>query len=459
MQYSPVRRTALVLCGTGAHGAYHAGALRALQEAGVKIDIVAGQGIGAGAAILAAIDGGARLWEPGGIWRPARRSISSGEFYGWRRPIRIAAWLALLLVLILVAPLGLSAAGVMVPPLTFLRAALIVVAGIVLVLGPLVLAARIGRSRSPRRAEAGWWWGPIGAPLDAEPARRAFSRTIWQLIRGAARVARPSGNVAGRRYAEVLAENLGQPGFRELMIIATDLDSRSDVVAAMLREPYRHDFIAPRPGRERRAEVLDLAGLGRDHALDVMGAAMTPPVACDPHLVTFAPDGYWRGETHRLCDRPGSVARLLEELAGAGVSQAIIASAVPAASAPHRLRRPRLDIRSRLGEFISASESASLHDALDAARLRFDAFYLICPSHNPVGPFDFTGAYDEASDRRHSTAELMEGAYEDAYHQFIEPVVGASGEHLAHAAATGRGGASAGQAHGQGTVDKADPQR
>jgi hypothetical protein len=55
---------------------------------------------------------------------------------------------------------------------------------------------------------------------------------------------------------------------------------------------------------------------------------------------------------------------------------------------------------------------------------------VICPSHNPVGPFDFTGAYDEASDRRHSTDELMEGAYEDAYRLFIEPVVGASGEHL-----------------------------
>ena len=63
MQYSPARRTALVLCGTGAHGAYHAGALRALQEAGVKIDIVAGQGIGAGAAIMNAIHNatGARI--------------------------------------------------------------------------------------------------------------------------------------------------------------------------------------------------------------------------------------------------------------------------------------------------------------------------------------------------------------------------------------------------------------
>src|SRR6267378_2173898 len=210
------------------------------------------------------------------------------------------------------------------------------------------------------------------------------------------------------------------------MIIATDLDSRSDVIAAMLGEPYRHDFVAPRPGRERRAEVLDLAGLGRDHAFDIMAGAMTPPVACEPQLLRFAADGYWRGETHRFCDRPGSVARLLEELVAAGVSQAIVVTAVAGVGAPHRLRTPQLDLRGRLGEFVTAAESASLQDALALARLRFDSFYVICPSHNPVGPFDFTGAYDEASDRRHSTDELMESAYEDAYHQFIEPVVGAS---------------------------------
>ena len=229
----------------------------------------------------------------------------------------------------------------------------------------------------------------------------------------------------------MLGENIGQPGFRELMIVATDLDARGDVVAAMLREPYRRDFIAPRPGRERRGEALDLAGVGRDHALDVIRAALTPPVACEPTIVTFAPDGYWRGESHRMCERPGSVNRVFEELAGAGVSQLIVVTAVPAASAPHRLRVPRLDVRSRLGEFIAAADAAGLRDAMDHALLRFDAFYVIAPSHNPVGQFDFGGAYDEASDRRHSTLELMERAYEDAYHQFIEPVVGASGEQIA----------------------------
>ena len=85
VRYSPERRTALVLCGTGAHGAYHAGVLRALQEAGVKIDVLAGHGIGAGGAALAAIDGGARLWEAERrLARPAaRRSIR------WKRALRV----------------------------------------------------------------------------------------------------------------------------------------------------------------------------------------------------------------------------------------------------------------------------------------------------------------------------------------------------------------------------------
>jgi len=46
------------------------------------------------------------------------------------------------------------------------------------------------------------------------------------------------------------------------------------------------------------------------------------------------------------------------------------------------------------------------------------------------GPFDFGGEYDDRSDRRQPLTELMSLGYEDAYHQFIEPVVGASGERV-----------------------------
>ena len=87
---------------------------------------------------------------------------------------------------------------------------------------------------------------------------------------------------------------------------------------------------------------------------DLIAAGLTPPLGCDPHLMTFGADTYWRGETHRVCDRPGAVTRLLEELAVAGVSQAIVVSAVAAPPSPHRLNAPRLEFRHRLGEFLAA---------------------------------------------------------------------------------------------------------
>jgi len=457
--YSPDRRTALVLTGTGAHGVYLTGVLRALQEAGVKIDLVAGHGIGASVAALAAIDGGARLWDADGVWRTG----GIGRLYGWRWPLRAAAWIGLALVIVLLAPLSILAAGLLVYVAGFLLEMLPVETGRSLVSGyaswlevafagenlptivprlvTVVLAvllavlaiggALAGRTLGTRRAERRWWWRIAGTPLEAEAARDRVASAVWDLIRGAAPIPRPPRSVLGRRYADVLAENLNQPGFRELLVVATDLDARRDVVGALLSEGYRRSFLGPRPGRERRSEVLDLAGAARDHALDIVAAAATPPVLCDPELVTFSPESFWRGETHRLCDRPGAIGRLLEEVAEAGATQAIVVSAVAPADTPHRLRAPRLDVRGRFGEFQNAAESAALRDALEAMAPRFESIYVIRPGHNPVGPFDLRGTYDEASDRRQELSEVMDRASEDAYRQFIEPVIGGSGEQLA----------------------------
>jgi hypothetical protein len=424
--YSPERRTALVLCGTGAHGAYHAGVLRALQEAGVKIDVMAGHGAGAAAAALAAIDGAGRLSDKGGIWR----GETASGLYRIRLPLRAAGWVACALLAVIVAPLVLTPLGFAGAPMFWTTTALLLA---IIFLWLIAAGGWLDERRSParRRADGQAWWRLLGAPLDARAARAAFADALWQLIRGASPEAQSTGTAIGRRYSELLAENLGQPGFRELMIVATDIDSQRDVVGALLSEPHRREFGAPRPGVERRAEAVDLAGTGSDHAFDLVAAALTPPVICDPYLLTFGIESFWRGETHRLCDRPAACSRLLDELAWAGVSQAIVVSGVATARAPHRLRSARLDIRHRLGDFLAAAEAAALRDAMEMARLRFDSIYLIAPAHNPVGPFDLGGAYDEASDRRQDLTELMGRAYEDAYHQFIEPVVGASGDRLA----------------------------
>src|SRR5262245_21811143 len=93
--YSPERRTALVLSGTGADGAYHAGVLRALQETGIKVELIGGRGVGALGAVLHAIDGAGRLWEPGGVWRGEAPSA----LYRWRWPFR---WLQGLVIALLI---------------------------------------------------------------------------------------------------------------------------------------------------------------------------------------------------------------------------------------------------------------------------------------------------------------------------------------------------------------------
>jgi hypothetical protein len=441
--------------------------LRALQEAGVKIDIFAGHGIGAGGAVLAAISGGSRLWEKGGLWR----SPEVRQLYRWRRAVTATGWTAAAVAALLVVPVAVLALGLVVFPLGFLvqmvapETGAAIVAGysawtanafaatnlptivprlvtLLLVLLVLGVAAAVAADRlrrgQHRRASGAWWWRVAGAPVDVTGARRAFADAVWKLVRGVNAGEPESSAVVGARYAEALGESLGQPGFGELVLTATDLDGRRDVVASLLREPFRQAFVAPRPDRDRRSEVLDLAGVGRDHALDMVAAALTPPLWCEPRQITFAHESFWRGETHRLSDRPGIVSRLLEEVAAAGASQVILATAVTPADAPHRLRHTRLDLLGRFGQVLMASEAAALRDALEMARLRFDAIHVVCPVHNPVGPFDLAGAYDEASDRHHSLDELMTQGYEDAYRQFIDPVVGESGEQLAGTEVAGR---------------------
>src|SRR6185503_10038891 len=110
------------------------------------------------------------------------------------------------------------------------RLGMILVSALVLLV--LVAAAGAAREGWARRGRGAVWWWVFGAPFDAAPARRAFVAAVWQLIRGAAAVTPPPVEQIGRRYADVLIESLGQPGFRELIVIATDLDSRRDLIGA-----------------------------------------------------------------------------------------------------------------------------------------------------------------------------------------------------------------------------------
>jgi hypothetical protein len=460
--YSTRLRTALVLAGSGTAGAYHAGVLRALHEAGVRIDLVAGRGMGAISAMFAAIDGGARLWEPSGIWK----SGAATRLYEWRRGLRIAVVALLAAGAVLLFPLLLLAVAVLVGLAGFVLTLVgatdlagAVTGGFAARLGswfspgglPLVvprlvllglvvsaiavaarLAGQVTRRGPRRRTTRGLLWRLVGHPLTSTQTVELFAAQLWSLIRGAAPLQRPRNLELGSKYVELLADNLGQPGFRELLVVVHDLDARQDLVAAFLRDQHRPRFFGRLlgAGTARAGEALDLGGVAREHAIDVMSAALTLPVATEPHLVTFASEGPWRGETHRLCDRPGALTRVFEELASAGAEQVIVLAATPRVARPHELSAGRGDVRGHAGEQLAAFETAGLRDVLEQFAGRFAGLYVIRPEHNPVGPFDFSGVYDERSDRRYTIPELVDRGYEDAYRQFIDPVVGASGERI-----------------------------
>ena len=461
--YSTRLRTALVLTGTGTAGAYHAGVLRALHEAGVRIDLVAGRGIGAVGAMFAAVDGGQRLWDRDGLWKQA----SIAQAYRWRTPLRIAGWALVVAAGLLAVPLALfgvgvlaALAGVLLSLISLTGASTAVTSayarsldalfapsalptviprGIVFCLlvaiGALAVGLALDAWRAParRRVKHGAIWRLLGAPLsDAVVLNRATAE-LWNLIRGAAAIAPPARQDLGRRYIELLAENLGQPGFRELLLVAHDMDARRDVLFALLGDDYRQRFFnhGARPADGgRAAEAFDLTGVGREHVMDALAANLCVPIATDPHLLRFAAEGPWRGETHRVCDRPGALDRILEEVAVAGAEQVIVLSSAPPPGRPHELSSGRADLRGRAAEQLFSFEAADLRDSLERASGRFAGLFLIRPAHNPLGPLDFSGVYDERSDRQYTVAELVDRGYEDAYHQFIEPVVAASGERI-----------------------------
>jgi hypothetical protein len=449
------------MTGTGTAGAYHAGVLRALHEAGVRIDLVAGRGAGAIGALFVAVDGGQRLWEKDGLWK----SAGLARAYAWRRPLAVAAWMLALATALLALPLVLLAAGVVAALVAVLLSLVswssastavtsgysrfidamfaspalptivprLIVLSLLVALGSLAAGAATNWWRAParRRVTRAAVWRLLGAPLSAHVMVDRAVVELWNLIRGAAAIAAPPRADLGRRYVDLLAENLGQPGFRELLLVIHDTDARSDLLFALLAEGHRQRFFARGVTGARAAEAFDLAGTARDHLMDALAGALAVPVATDPHLLAFASEGPWRGETHRVCDRPASLARLLEEAASAGAEQVIVLSASPAPARAHELRSGRLDLRGRAGEYLAASEAAELRDALEQSRAtRFAAVYVIRPTHNPMGPFDFAGVYDEQSDRESVLAELVDRGYEDAYRQFIEPVVAAGGERI-----------------------------
>jgi hypothetical protein len=473
-EYSPRRRTALVLAGTGAAGAYHAGVLKALDESGVKVDLIVGSGAGAVAAALGAVAGGEKLYGPGGFWPEATWTT----FYRLKPALRLAALLAGMAFGVLLLPVLLALAAGLLFPLYLLAdllapaltarlvsalwvlpalmrtpylAALSVPVFVLALSGLAVLGLAWLRHRR-RLAEQFETW------LDPRPARRRLADALWQVARGSAVSGRAPGEADhGRRYVALATENLGQPGFRELIVRTADLETGGVLPFALLGPEGRQAFIAASAeGRRWRGEGLpgavDLTA--SEHAELLFPAVLTgvlPPFTAGLARVSFPKRGLHGGETHRLSDATLAGGCGLAEALAAGAEQVIVAAPLPDVHNPgHRRRGPR----AASGAALAVMERQAIEAELDAAermnrmvetlghraeegRRAWEdpatglvhgefTLYVVRPARRALGPLDFDGVEDPATEVVETLDDLIEQGYRDAYRAFVEPVVGAA---------------------------------
>jgi Patatin-like phospholipase len=471
-EYSPKRRTAVVFTGSGTSGAYHAGVLRAFDESGVKIDVVVGSGTGAVAAAYAAVDGGTRLYGKAGFWHDVEwRSlyrvrpflvVSLGllacSFGVFLLPVALGLLAGLLFPLVLIADrawpglasriLGFVAVAPESLSGPYLAALAMPIFALALVAAT-TLAVLLSRERR-RIAES------FESFLDASPGEARLRRGLWEIVRGAAlNDTPPSEAELGRRFVALLSENVGQPGFRELVLRTADLDAAGALPFVVLADEHRAEFLSARARDaygDGRAVAVDLCAAGYEPLFfDAVAAGILPPVAGPVRRVSFPKGGIFSGETHRLTDGTLVAGAGIKDALAAGAEQVIVVSASP--GEPRRTPRRR-GPRARLDALLTTLEAQALatdvdeterinrivgslgHRTDDGGRawedptsgrlLRELPFWLVRPERRSVGPAELDGARDPATEVVQTTADLLEQGYRDAYRQFVEPVVGAA---------------------------------
>jgi hypothetical protein len=447
----------VVFTGTGTSGAYHAGVLRALDESGVKIDLVVGSGGGAIAAAFAAAAGGAALYGKGGFWegatlrsfyrlRPALRvalGLLAVSFAMFALPVVLGLALGILFPLLLVADRvfpgaasrGLALLWVAPEAVSgpYLAAQAVPVLALAM-LAVVVVASLYFRKRA-RLVEA------FEALLDAEPALRRLRRGLAEIARGASLAgAAASDAELGRRLVALLLENLGEPGFRELIVRVADLERAGSLAFALLRDP------SPLLGRD---DAFDLAAPGCFALLfDALAAGLMLPPALPPRRVVFPKGALHAGETHRLTDASLVPGCGIEEALAAGAEQVVVVTGAPEEIVPPTRRRgplARIDATLRALEQQASAEIAAVErtnrmvatlghrvaggkgaweDPATGELAREVDLWVIRPRRRTLGPAELDGARDPATEVLQTTDDLVERGFRDAYRQFIEPVVG-----------------------------------
>ncbi len=117
--------------------------------------------------------------------------------------------------------------------------------------------------------------------LDARPGEARLRRGLWEIARGAGlHDTPPSEAELGRRFVALVSENVGQPGFREMVLRTADLDIAGILPFVVLADEHRADFLSARArqAHDGRPVAVDLRVSGYDALLfDAVVSGILPP--------------------------------------------------------------------------------------------------------------------------------------------------------------------------------------
>ncbi len=458
-------RTAVVFAGSGASGAYHAGVLKALDEAGVRIDFMVGSGVGVLAAAFGAGASGSVLYGEKGLWR----SISTRRVFELRKTFRflrslglvglsaflVPALLALLLGLFLPVFLAVDFArpGFMAiltqtladlaPGLRLFFVFALAAPTFLAFLFVLLAGARLFKVSRRRLGEH------LESAFDPRGVEGEIARRLWEVARGPALNEKaPDTAEVGRQYAALIAENSGQPGFRGLVLRAANLDARKPLVLK-LTSPEADERTSALRNSERE-EPLDLRDAATAPLLyDVMTTAFNTAPFASPRRVRLPKQGAFGGEVHRIVEASAIGGSGLSEAIALGANRIVFVTATAEEPGPMAERRGlralaaafmalqernaiEADLRqtqrlNRIVETVGHQRSTGereWQDPLTGRKFRSIAVHTVRPRRSLLLPLDLDGAIDPSNEVETTLLDWLDEGHRDAHRCFLDQALG-----------------------------------
>ena len=455
------RRTAVVFAGSGASGAYHAGVLKALDEAGVRIDILVGSGVGVLAAAFGAAASGSTLYGENGFWR----ELSVRKVFRLRPGLRflrllgivalsaflIPALLALIFGLLLPAFLAVdfSRPGFMsmllqriadlAPGLRLFFVLALAAPTFLALLFVLLRTASALRTSRRRLGEN------LESAFDLSGVEGNLGRRLWEAARGPAlNEPQPLAADIGRQFSSLIAENAGQPGFRGLVLRAANLDACKPLILKLVSQDAvdRHGS-----GQDEAVDLRDSAAASLLY--DVVATAFATPPLVAPRRVRLPKQGIFGGEVHRIADASAIAGSGLGEAIARGADNVVVVTATAENPAPLAERR---GLKALAAAFMALQERSSIasdlreterlnrivetvghqrstgerewQDPLTGRKFRVVGVHVIRPRRSLLRPLDLDGAVDPGSEVETTLLDWMDEGFRDAQRCYLDVALG-----------------------------------